>query len=218
MSGMQFNFNSQQYNPSFGGGGSLPPGQYRVIISESAPGTTKDNQGGFLSLTLKVIDGPLTGGTHIDRLNLHNVNQQAVQIAHERLAGYCVVTGVAAFQNTAELHNKPFGIEIGPQKDNPEYTEVKKLLTVDFQTPVRGATQQAQQPQGGFAQQQPQQGGFTGAPQSPPPPPPPPQGGQPWGGGGQPAGNGAPAGSPWGGAPAGGGQPAQQGGGAPWGR
>lgn len=222
MSGMQFAFNPNLYNPSFGGGGSLPPGKYKVVISDSAAGQTKDGQGGYLALTLKVIDGPLTGGEHIDRLNLHNASAQAVQIAHERLAGYCVCTGVNGFQNTAELHNKPFSIEVGPQKDDPQYTEVKKLFDVNGNTPVRGAPGAAAQPAaGGFApQQQPQQQ----QPQQQQPAPgfaPGQPAQQPATGGGWPApanqpANGAPAGgAPWGGAPAG--QPAA-GGGAPWGR
>jgi hypothetical protein len=221
--GVQFNFNASQYNPSFGGVGSLPAGKYKVIIAESDGQKTKDEQGGFLALTLKVIEGPLTGGQHVDRLNLYNVNQQTVQIANERLSGYCYVTGTGGFNNTAELHNKPFCVEIGPQKNDPQYTEVKKLLMADGSQPSAGGgqqQQQTQQPQGFGGQQQQPQGGYG---QNPNPPP------QNFGGGQPPPNNGGNwQGGNNGGAPPqqqqnwqGGGQPggaAPGGGGAPWGR
>jgi len=203
--GMQFAFNAQQYNPSFGGGSSLPPGKYKVVISDTKPEQTKDGQGGYLAVTLKVVEGPMSGGEHIDRLNLHNVNQKAVEIAHERLAGYCVCIGVMAFQNTAELHNKPFGVEIGPQKDAPEYTEVKKLFDANGNTPVKGGGQPPAQPQApnGFAP--------PASPPAPPPPPPPASGGWPAAGGAPqaPAGGGWPGGTP---------SAPPPGGNAPWGR
>lgn len=190
-----YSFNAQQYEPQYGSSGGLPVGKYKGIIEASDPKPTKDGSGNFLALTLKVIEGPQTGGTHVDRLNLFNQNPDTVRIANQQLSAYCHVTGVFQFQDTAQLHGIPFMFEIGPQK-NGEYTEVKKLFDVngnEIGKAGAGPQAQPQQQQGGGMPQ-----GF-GA-----------QGGQPQGfGGGQPQGqpqnNG---GAAWGNQ--GGGQPQQQ--------
>lgn len=182
-------FNAQQFEPRYGGSGGLPAGKYPVIITDTKQVPTKNNDGGYLAVELRVTEGPMQGGTHTDRLNLHNTNPETVRIANQQLSAYCHVTGVFQFQDTAQLHNIPFMVEIGPQKSG-EYTEVKKLFDRNGNEPGKsGAGPQTQQPQGG---------GWGGAPQ-----------------GGQPQGdpNAGQAGGGWGGAPQGGGQP--QGGG--WG-
>lgn len=200
-------FDASQFEPRYGGSGGLPAGTYPVMITASELAPTRDNNGGFMALTLTVTDGPMKGGTMVDRLNLHNQNPETVRIANQQLSAYCHVTGVFRFQDTSQFHNIPFQVVIGPQKNNADYTEVKKLLMADgseIGKPGSG-------PQGG---QQSQQGGMPagfGA-----------SGGQPQGGGfgQQPQGGGAPQGGGWGQQPQGGDPNAgqQQGGGqAPWG-
>ena len=154
-------FNAQQHQPRYGGGGGgLPAGpngenvKYKVIIETSAQEPTKSGGGGFLALGLKCIEGPCAGIQHTDRLNLHNSNPETVRIANEQLSAYCHVTGVYQFQDTAQLHNIPFIVEIGKQKNNPEYTEVKTLFDVNGNDPGKaGAGPQVQQ-----SAPQPQQG------------------------------------------------------------
>ena len=197
-------FNAQQFDPTQGGG-SLPVGRHPVIIESSEVKANKANDGGYLQLNLKLIDGPQTGTTGAYRLNLYHSNPQTAEIAHRQLSAICHVIGVFNVQDSGQLHNIPFIIEVGLQKGEEAaqkgYTEVKKVFDINGNEPGKAGqgapqAQPQQQPaaQGGFGQQQP-------AAQ--------PQGDAPAWGGGQPAQQ-QPQGAPAGNAPAWGQQPAQQ--------
>lgn len=224
-------FNAEQFDPSQGAG-SLPIGRHPVVIQSSEVKANKNNDGGYLQLDLKITDGPQQGTTGAYRLNLYHSNATTVEIAHKQLSAICHVVGVFQVIDSSQLHNLPFVIEVGPQKNDPSYTEVKKVFDMNGNEPGKGGGQGAAQPQ---AQQQPAQ--------QPPAQQPTPQSGAPaWGQQPQnpPAQEQAPAQQPaWGGgaaqqapaqqqpaqqAPATGGwqqqpqgQPAQ-GGAAPWGQ
>lgn len=218
-------FNAQQYDPTQGVG-ALPIGRHPVIVESSEVKANKANDGGYLQLNLRIIDGPQQGTTGAYRLNLYHSNQQTVEIAHRQLSAICHVINVFQVQDSSQLHNIPFVIEVGPQKNDPQYTEVKKVFDMNGNEPGKAgagaAAAQPQQPQGGFGQQPQGQQGFGQQPQQQQP-----QGGAAWGGapaGGQQQPQGQPAGGQpaWGGAPQGQQQqpPAQQqpqGGGAAWG-
>ena len=200
-------FNAQQYDPTQGGG-SLPVGRHPSIIESSEVKANKANDGGYLQLNVKLIDGPQTGATGAYRLNLYHSNPQTAEIAHRQLSAICHCVGVFNVQDSSQLHNIPFIIEVGLQKGEEAaqkgYTEVKKVFDINGNEPGKAgqgapAAQPQQQPaaQGGFGQQQPAQ-----QPQQP-------QGNAPAWGGGQPAQQ-QPQGAPAGNAPAWGQQPAQQ--------
>ena len=199
-------FNAQQYDPTQGGG-SLPVGRHPVIIESSEVKANKANDGGYLQLNVKLIDGPQTGTTGAYRLNLYHSNPQTAEIAHRQLSAICHCVGVFNVQDSSQLHNIPFIIEVGLQKGEEAaqkgYTEVKKVFDINGNEPGKAgqgapAAQPQQQPaQGGFGQQQPAQ-----QPQQP-------QGNAPAWGGGQPAQQ-QPQGAPVDNAPAWGQQPAQQ--------
>jgi hypothetical protein len=197
-------FNAQQFDPTQGGG-SLPVGRHPVIVESSEVKANKANDGGYLQLNLKLIDGPQTGTTGAYRLNLYHSNPQTAEIAHRQLSAICHVIGVFNVQDSQQLHNIPFIVEVGLQKGEEAaqkgYTEVKKVFDINGNEPGKAGqgaapAQPQQKPaQGGFGQQQPAQ-----QPQQP-------QGGGAWGQ--QPAQQ--PAAQPQGNAQAwGGGQPAQQ--------
>jgi len=196
-------FNAQQYDPTQSVGG-LPVGKHPVIVESSEVKANKANDGGYLQLNLKLIDGPQTGTTGAYRLNLYHSNPQTAEIAHRQLSAICHVIGVFNVQDSQQLHNIPFIVEVGLQKGEEAaqkgYTEVKKVFDINGNEPGKagqGAAPAQPQGQGGFGQQQPaQQPAAWGQPQGNGPA----WGGQPQ----QPAGN-APA---WG----------QQQGGAPWGQ
>ena len=201
-------FNAQQFDPTQGGG-SLPVGRHPVIIESSEVKANKANDGGYLQLNVKLIDGPQTGTTGAYRLNLYHSNPQTAEIAHRQLSAICHCVGVFNVQDSGQLHNIPFIIEVGLQKGEEAaqkgYTEVKKVFDINGNEPGKAgqgapAAQPQQQPaaQGGFGQQQPSQ---QPAAQ--------PQGNAPAWGGGQPAQQ-QPQGAPAGNAPAWGQQPAQQ--------
>ena len=200
-------FNAQQFDPTQGGG-SLPVGRHPVIIESSEVKANKANDGGYLQLNVKLIDGPQTGATGAYRLNLYHSNPQTAEIAHRQLSAICHCVGVFNVQDSSQLHNIPFIIEVGLQKGEEAaqkgYTEVKKVFDINGNEPGKAgqgapAAQPQQQPaaQGGFGQQQPAQ-----QPQQP-------QGNAPAWGGGQPAQQ-QPQGAPADNAPAWGQQPAQQ--------
>lgn len=158
-------FNAQQHDPSQSVGG-LPIGKHPVIIESSEVKANAKNDGGYLQLNLKIVDGPQTGTVGAYRLNLYHSNQQTVEIAHRQLSAVCHVIGVFSVQDSAQLHNIPFMVEVGPQKNDPQYTEVKKVFDAHGNEPGKaGQGAQQQQPQGfGQPAQQPAQapqGGFN---------------------------------------------------------
>jgi hypothetical protein len=77
---------------------------------------------------LKVSPGhPFAGREQFDNLNLWNQNATAVEIAWKRLSAICHVTGQINLQDTRQLVGIPFQAKIGPQKTNPQYSEVKAV-------------------------------------------------------------------------------------------
>lgn len=161
-------FDATQFNPQQSSG-SLPIGKHPVVIDSSEVKANKAGDGGYLQLTLKIIDGPSKGSTGPYRLNLYSASQQAVDIANKQLSAICHVLNVFQFEDSQALHNVPFVVEVGPQKDNPQYTEVKRVYDINGnepgQAPVGGAQpQQPAQP----AQSQQAQGAWGGQQQQAP--------------------------------------------------
>lgn len=146
---MDFAFDPTGINPNFGGGPGLPVGKHPVTVTKSEGKPTKDNTGGYLELTLTAFDGPAKGGSIALRLNVHNTSEAAVRIAKEQLAAICAVAGVGPFQNTQALHDKPFIIEVVPQKNDPKYTEVGAVFDMNGNEPGNAAPG-GQQQTGGF--------------------------------------------------------------------
>lgn len=151
---VQYNFNAQTVAPSYGSAGGLPTNPdgsaawYKVVMLSSDAKNNSKGTGGFIELTLACIDGPQKGITQTDRLNLHHPNPQVVEIANKQLSAYCHVTGKYMISDTAELHNIPFQIQVGQQKNDPQYTEIKKLADINGNEPGKtGAGPQQQAPQ-----------------------------------------------------------------------
>lgn len=201
-------FNPAEIDPTQGVGG-FPVGKHPVVIVSDEIKATKDNSGGMLQFNCEIIDGPAKGTVGAYRLNLYNSNAQAAEIARKQLSAVCHVVGVFHLgpngDDTSVLHNIPFVIEVAPQKNDPQYTEIKRVFDMNGNEPGKapqgnGAAQPAQQQQP--VQQQQQQTQQTQQTQ---------QGsGQSWGNNqpnNQPAQGGGGGGTQWGG---GGGQPAQQ--------
>lgn len=148
-------FNAHEHNPEQSTG-SLPIGKYTVVIESSEVKPNKENSGGYLQLNLKVCDGPDAGSTGAYRLNLYHSSEVTVAIANRQLSAICHVTDRFISDDSAPLHNVPFVVEVGPQKNNPQYTEVKKVFDAQGNEPGRsGHSVQPQQaaPAAPFAQQ-----------------------------------------------------------------
>ena len=131
-----FAFNTQGITPKFGGGGGLPVGKHPVIIYNSKLEATNSGTGGKMVLQLEVIDGPAKGAKGDENLTLQHSNPTVVRISSEQLTAICHVVGLPnGFQDTSELHNKPFVVEVAPQKDKPEYTEVIAVFDMNGNEP-----------------------------------------------------------------------------------
>ena len=145
------------------------PDGYGVVISASEMKENKDKTGGYLELTLQVIDGEHKGESGAYRLNLFHSNAKAVEIAYRQLSAICHTVGVFQVADSTQLHNIPFKAVVGLQKgENPEgYTEVKGVLCSDGSTPgkPKGPAQAAQTAPVQQTAQQPATGGWPGAAQ-----------------------------------------------------
>jgi hypothetical protein len=145
-------FDARQVAPN-GGGGGLPDGWYKVVISNSEEAGNENGKG--VKLTYTVIEGPLMGQTQNQNLNLWNNNPQARDIAQRELSALCHVTGVFNVSDTLQLHNIPLTIRVGADKTG-QYQNVKQIRDANGNDPGKtGAVAQpapVQQP----AQAQPQ--------------------------------------------------------------
>lgn len=121
-------FNAQQHDPTQLAGGQLPIGKHLVVVDSSEVKANKANDGGYIELSLKIVEGPNAGQTGAYRLNLYHSNPVVVEIANKQFSAVCHVTGVYNVTDSQQLHGIPFMIEVGPQKTKPEYTEVKKVF------------------------------------------------------------------------------------------
>lgn len=166
-------FDANQFDPTQSSG-QLPVGKHPVMAIDSEVVPTKNNDGGMLVYTLQITDGPSKGATGPYRLNLYNASPKAVEIAQRQFSAMCHAVGVFNVQDSAQLHNIPFVVEVGVQKGQENYTEIKKVFDANGNEPGKGGAPQqaqAQQPQ----QQQAQSGAWGGqqqqaAPQQQPEP------------------------------------------------
>lgn len=142
-----YSFNASQFDPQYGGGSQLPPGRYKGCITDTRREPTKGGNGDMLVMDVSVLEGPQKGNIQTDRLNLNNPSAQAVEIANKALAAYCAVIGIGGFNDTVELHNKPFQFEVRYQKGKspeelpagPNYTEISALADMAGNPPGKAA-------------------------------------------------------------------------------
>lgn len=115
-----------------------PPGMFDFRISNTYGKPTKDGTGGMF-----VVEFTTPAGRIESRYNLWNQSQQAVDIAQKELSALCHAVGIFKLsfdQNNlpmagAELRGAMGRVEIAPQKNNPDYMEVKKVFDVNGNEP-----------------------------------------------------------------------------------
>lgn len=137
---MELNFNAFDFDPTQGGSICFPLADYKVEISKAEPMVVKDNPGaGYLALTLTVLEGELRGMTQVDRLNIFNPSEVAKRIAHQTLSAYAFAIGRPYLQHSEQLIGGRLIVTIGPQTDNPKYSEVRTIKCPDGSAPTRPA-------------------------------------------------------------------------------
>lgn len=153
----------QAYDPNETGRQQLDKGDYKAeIVETKIDAISKNNDvGDCLIMSWKVLEGPKAGQMEFQRLNLfwrgnEKTPGMVARIANGQLneiVEACGLTGQFNGQDTTMLHHRPCWISVAPQKNNPEYNEIKRVRGV-------GASGPAPMPNG---QQQP---GNTPPPQS----------------------------------------------------
>lgn len=93
----------------------IQPGTYKAMIVESEMKATKGGDGAYLELKIQLEDGRSLK----ERLNIQNKNETAVMIAYQTLAKICKACNKTSVQNTDELHNIRFMIEVAVEKGKP---------------------------------------------------------------------------------------------------
>lgn len=155
---MQLPFNAFDYEPSQGAAICFPLADYRVQITGAEPKLVKDNTAaGYLELDLTIVEGQYRGMVQKHRLNLYNPSEVAKRIANQELSAICFAINRPYLQDSDQLLGGLFIATIGPQDDNPKYSEVKVVKCPDGTLPVK-----------------PAQGGMQPAPPAPPALPAPP--------------------------------------------
>lgn len=136
-----------QYQPYGGAYKTLPKGdKYVCEISRSEVKANKNGNGSHIVFYINCVEGEFQGYGIIDRINLGHSNPDVVRIAYEQLSAYGHVTGVLTPSDTSDFHGKRFLIDVGPQNNNPEYTEMKALYDLQGNRPGMGTVAPTNQP------------------------------------------------------------------------
>lgn len=133
MSGIQMSFNATTVAPNVTPE-PVPSGIYDVVIKNSEEKAVSGKPGQFYyQFDMEITEGEYKGRKIVDRLNCKHPNQQTMDIAYGTLSAICHVTRVMQIgQSSAELHNRPFKVNVVkvPRTDDPtkESNEVRGYL------------------------------------------------------------------------------------------
>lgn len=96
-------------------------GKHAFTITKSEFKATKAKTGHYLALFCKCFEGPEKGKVYFMNLNLDNPNQVAVDIAEKELNSLCESMGLVGVEDSIELYEKPFILELAQDVSNPQY-------------------------------------------------------------------------------------------------
>jgi hypothetical protein len=105
----------------------IPAGWYLAVFTESEEKPTKAQTGSYLQLGVQVIEGEHQGRKLIERLNLNNPNQTAVEIAQRTLSSICHAIGVMTPRNSSDLHDKPFMVKVAVKPAQGDYSASNEI-------------------------------------------------------------------------------------------
>lgn len=134
----------------------LPEGEYVCMFTSSEMKETKAKTGQYIQLQLDVVEGEHAGRTLIERLNIKNPNEKAVEIAYQTLKRICDAVNKPSISNTEELHNIRLIVRVKVEKSKP-YEKDGVTQEGNMQNVIKGyksikeksATQADSSPQGG---------------------------------------------------------------------
>lgn len=124
MASLNFNAASVAPNLAFD---PLPPGWYVAMIDESEMKPTKDGTGAYLQIRLNILDPNYANRKVYDRLNLHNSNQVAVNIAQATLSAICHATGRIQVMDSTELHGIPLEVKLSVRNADANYNATNEV-------------------------------------------------------------------------------------------
>lgn len=140
----QFVFDATKVSPQ-SDRSAVPPDTYDVILtgSDIKPGKTPTDR--QMSLNMRIISGPLNGGSIFQTLNIIHSNPTAQQIAQSEFSALCHAIGILNISDTTQLHGRPFKVKTSirngtdklGQPDGKTYTEVDAYLRADG-SPISG--------------------------------------------------------------------------------
>lgn len=170
MAGLNFNATEVEPQSDFS---PIPQGKYLVMAVDSTLVRNKKNTGDLLKMTYEVVEPQEYRGRKIfDNINVKHDNSQAEQIGQRQLSSICHAVGVLNIQDSVELHNIPFVVDviIDEQPGYSPKNEVKGYFDGKGDGPKSSGNAGAAPAAQPAAETQPQTGETpaTAAPEKPP--------------------------------------------------
>ena len=119
-------FNAAEIEPT-GSYDPIPAGWYKVVFTDAEEKPTKAQTGSYLQLSVEVIEGDHQGRKLVERLNLNNPNQTAVEIAQRTLSAICRAIGVMTPRDSSDLLNKPLMAKVAVRPAQGDYSASNEI-------------------------------------------------------------------------------------------
>lgn len=147
------NFDATQVAPN-AGFSAVEKGKYVVALTQSEFKPTNNGAGKILELHARVNGGANHGRDIMFNLNWENSSAKAVEIGRGRFSAICHAVNVLHVQDTQQLHNIPFVLEVDVTPDG-KYNEVIGIYPIGQAAPQAQVQAPVQQPQQFAPVQQP---------------------------------------------------------------
>ena len=124
----------------------MVPGWYQVEIEEAdLKETKKSEESGagnayYVSLKLRVVEGPFKKRVIWDNVNIVNPNETAQRIGRSRMASIGQAIGVPKPSDTSELVGKVMDVKVAVRKDDPDNVEVKAVAQYGTHEPNKATS------------------------------------------------------------------------------
>lgn len=136
------NFDATQVAPNKGFS-AIEKGKYPVYITKSEFKPTANGGGKLLELHMIVNGGVRNGSDIMININWENANPTAEKIGHGQFSAFCWATGVLQPQDTQQLHNIMFDLEVDVTPDG-KYNNYVSATPIQQQAPQAAPQVQAQ--------------------------------------------------------------------------